>query len=70
MDKELLEKVKRELPQGAITEIAIDAKVSRATVYNFLKGKNRNQKVMVALNKVYAEYKKASNELTALAQTV
>ena len=63
MNKELLNKIKTELPKGALTEIKEKAGTSYVTVLNFFKGKTSNGKVLNATNEVYGNYKKTMNEL-------
>ena len=70
MDKELLQKIKSELPAGSMAEIARMAETSKGTVRNFFDGKTANIKIMKAVTELYSEYKKSCTELTALAQTV
>ena len=67
MDKELLKKIKKDLPNGALTEIAEKAGTSYVTVLNFFNGTSTNTKVLKATTEVYTTFKKNVNELTAMA---
>lgn len=55
----------QKLPYGYTTTIAQKANVSKATVSNYLKGKNNNPDVEMAILEVLAELSKKKKELLA-----
>jgi hypothetical protein len=61
-----IEKIKENLPHGALTEIATKSNVSLQTVCGVLRGKSQNRKVLIAIADYLSELKMDTDRLISL----